>query len=51
MSRVASQVHLEPDPSRRDWGAIGLSFVSALALIGIAVAGVWAVLVIATAFG
>lgn len=48
---MASQLPVEPDPSRRDWGALGLSFVSALALIGIAVAGVWAVLVIATAFG
>ena len=48
---MASQLPVEPDPSRRDWGVIGLSFVSALALIGIAVAGVWAVLVIATAFG
>ena len=48
---MASQLPVEPDPSRRDWGAIGLSFVSALALIGIAVAGVWAVLVVATAFG
>ena len=48
---MASQVHLEPDPSRPDWGAIGLNFVSALALIDIVVAGVWAVLVIATAFG
>jgi hypothetical protein len=48
---VASHVPIEPDPSRRDWGAIGLSFLSALALVGIAVAGVWAVVVIATAFG
>ena len=48
---MASQISLEPDPSRRNWGAIGLSFVSALALIGIAVAGVWAALVVATAFG
>ena len=51
MSGVASQAPLESDQARRDWGAISLSFLSALALIGIAVAGVWAVLVIATAFG
>jgi len=48
---VASQLPLEPDPDRRDWGAIGLGFVSALALVGIAVAGVWALVVIATALG
>jgi hypothetical protein len=48
---VVSQVPLEPDPSRRDWGALGVSFASALALIGIAVAGVWALVVIASAFG
>jgi hypothetical protein len=49
MSRRASEVPVER--SRRDWGAIGLGFVSALALVGIALAGVWAVVVIATAVG
>ena len=41
--KAVSEVLLERERRRRDWGAIGIGLASALALIGLYGAGMWAV--------
>ena len=47
--KAVSEVLLERERRRRDWGAIGIGLASAFALIGLYGAGMWAVWVVVDA--